>query len=73
MEIHSFTIDELKKKAVEIWLSVLNALAPTGKGHIAYVPRYSFDLVARSELHKKVGIGLYLVSKQILPFLKSQP
>ena len=66
MEIRSFSIDELKKKAVEIRLSILNAVAGTEPG-------YSFELGTRSELHEKVGIGLYSVLKQIHPFLKSQP
>ena len=73
MEIRSFSINYLKKKAVEIRLSILNALADAGKGHIGYKPGYSFELSTRSELHEKVGIGLYSVLKQIRPFLKSQP
>ena len=58
MEIRSFSIDELKKKAVEIWLSILNALAVAGKSHIGDEPGYSFELGTRSELHEKIGIGL---------------
>jgi len=73
MEIRSFSIDELKKKAVEIRLSILSALAIAGKSHIGDEPGYSFELGARSALHKKVGFGLYAVLKQISPFLKSQP
>ena len=73
MEIRSFSIDELKKKAVETHSSTLNAVAGAGKGHIGSEPGYSFELGTRSELHKKVGIGLYSVLKQISPFLKSQP
>ena len=73
MEIRSFSIDELKKKAVEIRLSIINAVAGAGKGHIGDEPGYSFELGTRSELHEKVGIGLYSVLKQIRPFLKSQP
>ena len=73
MEIRSFSIDELKKKAVEIRLSILNAVTGAGKGHIGDEPGYSFELGTRSELHEKVGIGLYSVLKQIRPFLKSQP
>ena len=73
MEIRSFSIDELKKKAVEIRLSILNELEGTGKGHIGDELGYSFELGTRSELHEKVGIGLYSVLKQIHPFLKSQP
>ena len=72
MEIRSFSIDELKKKAVEIQLSILNAVAGAGKGYIGDTPGYSFELGTRSELHKKVGIGLYSVLKQISPFSKSQ-
>ena len=40
MEIRSFSIDELKKKAVEIRLSILNAVAAAGKGHIGSEPGY---------------------------------
>ena len=34
MEIRSFSIDEIKKKAVEIRLSILNAILVAGKSHI---------------------------------------
>ena len=34
MEIRSFSIDELKKKAVEIRLSILNAVAGAGKSQL---------------------------------------
>ena len=34
MEIRSFSIDELKKKAVEIRLSILNAVAVAGKSQL---------------------------------------
>ena len=34
MEIISLSIDELKKKAVEIRLSILDAIVKAGKGHI---------------------------------------
>ena len=56
MEIHSFSIDELKKKAVEIRLSILNAVAGVGKGHIDPEPGYSFELGYREELYENVGI-----------------
>ena len=59
MEIRSFSIDELKKKAVEIRLSILNAVAGSGKVHIDPEPGYSFELGTRSELHEKIGIGLH--------------
>ena len=58
MEIRSFSIVELKKKAIEIWLSILNAVAGAGKGHIAAETGYSFELGTRSELHEKVRIRL---------------
>ena len=61
MEIHFFSIDELKKKAVEIRLSILNAVTGAGKGHIGDEPGYSFELGTRLELHEKVGIGLHSV------------
>ena len=51
MEIRSFSIDELKKKAVEIRLSILNAITGAEPGH-------SFELGTRSELHEKVRIRL---------------
>ena len=51
---------------------MLNAVAGAGKGYIGDTPGYSFELGTRSELHKKVGIGLYSVLKQISPFSKSQ-
>ena len=38
MEIRSFSIVELKKKAIEIWLSILNALTVSGKSHIGEEP-----------------------------------
>ena len=60
MEIRFFTY-ELKKKAVEIWLSILNAVAGAGKGHIAAETGYSFELGTRSELHEKIGIGRHSV------------
>ena len=55
MEIRSFSIDELKKKAVEIRLSILNSLAGAGKGHIGAEPCYSFELGFREEVHEKLG------------------
>ena len=73
MEIHFFSIDELKKKAVEIRLSILNAVAVAGKGHIGSEQGYSFELGTRHELHEKVGIGLQSVLNQIRPFLQSIP
>ena len=71
MEIRSFSIDELKKKAVEIRLSILNAAAGAGKGHIGAEPDYSFELGARSKLHEKVGIGLHSVVNKMHTFLKT--
>ena len=60
MEIRSFSINYLKKKAVEIRLSILNSLAGAGKGHIGAEPYYSFELgkyfKGAAEIHPgKVG------------------
>ena len=49
MEICSFSIDELKKKAVEIRLSILNAVAGAVKGHIGAVYSCNDVLVYRSK------------------------
>ena len=71
MEIRSFSINYLKKKAVEIRLSILNSLAGAGKGHIDPEPGYSFELVSREELHEKVRIGYQSVLKQIYDFMEN--
>ena len=75
MEIRSFSIDELKKKAVEIRLSILNSLAGADTVHIGAEPCYSFELGSREELHEKVGIGHQSVLKQIYDFIhhKKEP
>ena len=70
MEIRSFSINYLKKKAVEIRLSILNSLAGAGKGHIGAEPCYSFELGSKEELHEKVGIGHQSVLKQIYDFME---
>ena len=49
MEIRSFSINYLKKKAVEIRLSILNAIAGASKGHIGAVYSCNYVLVYRSK------------------------